>query len=303
MSYFTNENGKIFDRIIITAASKAYASSLAALLGSINLNWPNHPPVLVYDIGLDERTLETLIKHNILVRKVPHFCLHWRKHFTWKIWCWNDAPANHILWLDAGLVILRPCDEIFYAIKKIGYFVVPSYHLLTENASLDACMGCGVSPDFRKGRMTLAGCIIGFDKTISCVVAILKEAFSVALREKCIAATEPLHRHDQSIISLLMHKNLNPLIQADGIVYSGWQSPQQTPGQKIWVHRRSLSREDIYHFQTYISNQGDPYIPSAPEKEKVGNVYKILRWLKLELKRLLKYKVRSTWRIYDGMRD
>jgi hypothetical protein len=62
-----------FEKLIITAASEVYASSLLALLGSLNLNWPEHPPVLVYDIGLDEATLTILNAHNILVKKFPPF--------------------------------------------------------------------------------------------------------------------------------------------------------------------------------------------------------------------------------------
>ena len=74
------------DRLIITAASNAYGPSLLALPGSLNLNWHNHPPVLVYDIGLDDATRATLQQHHIPLRVVPPFCPHWRSHFTWKIW-------------------------------------------------------------------------------------------------------------------------------------------------------------------------------------------------------------------------
>ena len=51
---------KTENRMIITAASSTFGPSLLALLGSLNLNWPGHPPVRVYDIGLDEDTLGDL---------------------------------------------------------------------------------------------------------------------------------------------------------------------------------------------------------------------------------------------------
>src|SRR5659263_346946 len=84
----------VTSRMIVTAASAAFGSSLVALLGSLNLNWPDHPPIRVYDLGLERKTLETLSRHGVEVVPVPPFCPHWRKHFTWKIWCWNDAPAR-----------------------------------------------------------------------------------------------------------------------------------------------------------------------------------------------------------------
>ena len=122
-------------RIIITAASAIYGSSLLAMIGSLDRNWPEHPPLIVYDIGLDTRTLDALKRHGIEVRLVPAFCPHWRLHFTWKIWCWHEAPADSVLWLDAGLTVLRPLDEVFTAIDAIGYFACPNYEPINIEAS------------------------------------------------------------------------------------------------------------------------------------------------------------------------
>jgi len=288
--------------LILTAASESYGSSVLALIGSLDLNWPQHPPVLVYNIGLDEKTLSILKAHNIAVKGVPHFCDHWRKHFTWKIWCWNDAPAENILWLDAGIVVMRPLDELFVTLDQVGYFVIPTYHSLTENASLQSCECCGVTSDFRNGKMTLAGGIIGFNKQQDIIAKILKEALFVAQNEKCIKATEPLHRHDQAIISLLFYKYLDSLIVLDGIMYGGWISPKQTPGQKIWVHRSGIRKDDENHFIAHISTPGRFYMPSEPEKKSPtlkALLYKnIIRCIKIF------YKPKSRrYRIYDGVKD
>ena len=289
------------DRLIITAASKAFGPSLLGLLGSLTLNWPQHPPVLVYDLGLDETTLSTLREHNIPVKKVPPFCAHWRTHYTWKIWCWNNVPAQQFLWLDAGIAVLNPLDEVFATLTQTGYFVIPTYHLLTENASLAACQCCGLSPEFRNGRMTLAAGVIGFDKGER-ITSILKEALVVALNENCIKATEPMHRHDQAIISLLMHKYLEPLVLSDGIVYGGWISPHQTPGQKIWVHRRSIRKEDLNHFIGHISTHGDPYELLEPP----GRSLEIRAWpytfINFLRKVLSSHKPNDT-SINDGVKD
>jgi hypothetical protein len=254
---------KIEDRMIITAASSTFGLSLLALLGSMNLNWPDHPRVRVYDIGLDDDTLRALDKNDVEVIKVPEFCPHWRKHFTWKIWCWNDAPAREILWMDAGLVVLKPLDAVLSAINNMGYFVVPTYHPLVENASEAACRGCDVDTSFRDGKVTLAGGLIGFKKE-GHIQRILENALSVALKEEYIAATERMHRHDQAIISLLLYKELRNVTMADGPVYMGWLSPNQVPGQKVWVHRRSILPEDQAHFASRIVETGPPYMPKDP---------------------------------------
>ena len=252
-----------FNRLIITAASRAYAPSLLALLGSLTLNWPNHPPVLVYDIGLDSSTLTMLRQHNILVKKVPPFCPHWREHYTWKIWCLNDAPARDILWLDAGLVVLQTLDEIFDTLEHQGYFLSTNYELLDWEASEAACEGCGVPTVFRKGKLVLPAGLMGFRKAGK-ILNLLEEALSIALTEKYIAATNVAHRYEQAIISLLMYKFFHRVNIFDGIVYLGGKSPQQIPGQKVWVHRRGICERDIEHFTAHISTPGDAYMPTPP---------------------------------------
>ena len=261
---------EIEDRMIITAASSIYGPSLLALLGSLNLNWSGHPRVRVYDIGLDDETLQILDNHKIEVVKVPKFCSHWQKHFTWKIWCWNDAPASKILWMDAGLVVLRPLDEVFQAIDNIGYFVVPTYHPLVENASVSACKGCGVDAGFRNGKVTLAGGFIGFKKEDK-IQQVLKEALSISLTEEYMAATERMHRHDQAIISLLLYRELGNVLMSDGVIYCSCyplKDSPRSPGQAVWVHRRSMLPEDRSYFASRIIKTGPSYIPEDPKESK-----------------------------------
>jgi hypothetical protein len=295
----------VSDRLIITAASPAYGPSLLALLGSLTLNWPDHPPVRVYDLGLDDETLAALEAARVTVVPVPAFVPHWRKHFTWKIWCWNDAPARDVLWMDAGMVVLKPAPELLTAIDRLGYFVVPSYHPLVENASRESCEGCGVPPDFREGKMTLAATIAGFRKEGE-VGALVEEALRVASTERYIAATEPLHRHDQAILSLLMYKRIGDPLMSDGLVYFGWESPQQTPEQKVWVHRRSLAPADQAHFAAHVAKAGPPHAPSVPEpppvehptlRQRVGGAVYRLRGGGAE------EEVPGSTVPYDGIRD
>jgi hypothetical protein len=291
------------ERMIITAASAAFGPSLLALLGSLTLNWPDHPPIRIYDIGLDKVTLAELKRHQIDVVPVPPFCSHWRKHFAWKIWCWNDAPAREILWMDAGLVVLQPLGEIFDAIGQLGYFTVPTFHLLTENASVQACRGCGVDPSFRKEKLTLAGTVIGFKKE-GLMDDLLKEALSIALVEENIASVEKTHRHDQMIISLLLYKHLGQVVMSDGIVYCGWLSPQQTPGQKVWVHRRALMEQDRAYLASKISSSGEPFMPGDPVADRPLRTC----WKKIfgTPERLIRRAIRgdrNRLEIYDGVRD
>jgi len=253
---------------IITAASESYTRQLLALLGSLEANWPSHPPVVVYDLGLPVSVVNSLEGRNVEVRKVPEFCPHWRQHFTWKIWCWNDIDAETFLWIDAGAVVLSPLEEVFPHIENTGYLVVPNYRLLVEEASEEACVGCGVDPSFREGKSTLAGGFMGFNKSNELMSRILKEALELAMVEKNIKATDPKHRHDQALISLLIYKNIQSPLMLDGNIYLGGPSPMLVPGQKVWACRTGMNEQDIENFSKYFlepTNQPPPF-PESPQK-------------------------------------
>ena len=291
-----NSIARMSDRLLVTAASAAYGSSLRAFLGSLSLNWPGAPEVLVYALGLDDATRDVLSAHEVHVERVPPFVPHWRRHFTWKFWCWKNAPVRDIFYLDAAIVVLRPLDEVFDLLAALSYFVVPTYHLLDGNASEAACRGCGVDPSFRLGRMTVAGGIVGFRKE-GAVVDLLDEALAVASHEENVKATERTHRHDQAVLSLLLHKRFGHPVLSDGLVYGGWESARQTPGQGLWAHRRRLTPVDEAHFAAHIRRPGPKHVPALPEG---------LRFVDRLGGRLhgLRRRVRGEGPdVYDGVRD
>lgn len=281
------------EALIITAASSSYGPALLALLGSLRLNWPGHTPVLVYDIGLDEATRTELARHGVELKRVPEFCPHWRRHFTWKLWALNDAPARDILYIDAGVVVLRPLDDVFEHVAQQGYFLVPNGMPLEQEASEAACKACAVSPDFRRGKGTLAGGFAGFRKEGK-VAVMLREVLDLALIEGNIAASNSRHRHDQALLSLLVYRDLSPLKLADPDIYLVHKSPRQLAGQAIWVHRRALRHGDRAHLAARISRGGERFLPRPAAI-----------W-----PQFLPWKIWSRWfgrswagTIYDGVRD
>jgi hypothetical protein len=208
--------------------------------------------------------------------------------------------------MDAGLVVLKPLDEVFHAIDNIGYFVVPTYHPLVKNASESACKGCGVNTGFRDGKVTLAGGFIGFKKEGK-IKQILREALSVSLTEAYIASTERMHRHDQAIISLLFYRDLGSVLLMDGVIYCTCyplsDSPR-SPGHAVWVHRRSILPEDQAYFISRIVETGPPYLPKDPVTERRFKVLwkNIFGGLERFVRRLIKGQIGEE-RPYDGVRD
>jgi hypothetical protein len=280
--------------MIITAASAVYGTRLLAWLGGLSANWPSHPKVLVYDLGLSSDTRAELVRNGVEFKSVPAFCPHWRLHFTWKPWCWHDAPADHVLWLDAGTFVLDSLDEVFEAVERLGYFATPNYQWLSKEASEAACRGCGVPHSFTQGRPTIAANVFGFDKAEK-MRGLISEALGVAMVEDYIKATEPRHRHDQAIVSLLLHKQFDPVFLFDHRIYGSMLSPREVPGQKIWAHRRRIRPEDLDQLRSRIGKKGPRFVPQEPSRHE-----RIIRGT-----RQLVSSVLRPWRrqsIYHGVR-
>lgn len=272
---------------IITAASEKYVDSLFALIGSINCNWANHPPIVVYDIGLEEKSLAFLHKANIEVRKVPPFCDHWRKHYTWKIWCINNIETENVIYMDAGICVLNNLDEIIEGINLIGYFFAPNYQFLDWEASEQACEGCGVDFSFRIGKGTIAGNLLGFKKKGN-ANDLTYQALSISLSEKNIMPYNTKHKQDQSIYSLLIYKHYpNPVLH-DGFTYLGWESPRMVENQKIWVHRRGMLKKDMAEYKKRIVNPRGIYLPKDPKKD-----LNILQKIKIQTLLFVKITIRK----------
>jgi len=287
-----------YRNLIITAASESYRPQLLALLGSLRCNWPDHPPVVVYDLGLGEGTSELLRQAGFQVRAISPFVPHWRKHYTWKLWCMNDAPAECVLWMDCGDCILRPVPEVFEIIRQQGYFAVPNYRPLEIEASEDACEGCGVPTDFRAGKVSLAGGVFGFMRG-SVAEKIVRECLEVALTERYIKASKPWHRHDQSILSLLMYREILPLILCDGATYFCEDLTAKFTTQSIWGGRRYMHYKDLRFFASCLLGPATPHLPRASHKMTLW--FKTALQVKIALKAVLRLLGRDK-SLFDGVR-
>jgi len=289
------DNGVMDKELIITGASQAYSDLVLAFVGSANANWPGHPRILVYDLGMSANTVAMLAEAGVEVRRVPDFCPHWRSHFTWKIWCFCDAPAERYLWLDAGVYVLRPFPEAFVAVDRLGYYVQPNGFSLGQTA-------CQPLRDHFAGlNFDEISCIQsglhGLDKNKA--ASLLEEAYRLCLEEKYMAADHPLGRHDQDLLSVLIHKHFAPVVFLDRHLYAEHAGPDQVHGQRVWVHRREMHPADADYFRQCVLNPLPARLPSRNPRDRRSWIHE-LRVL------LAKWRGRypdETKVIYTGVRD
>ncbi len=288
--------------LIATAASAWYEDAVFALLGSLRLNWPNHPPVTVYDIGMSQQATSRLRDSGICVRRVPPFCLHWRKHFAWKIWCLHDMRDSSYLYLDAGVCVLRPMPEVVHQIESMGYFLPGNGWTLKDSVPKPLAQKLGYTVEQLANILSISGGVHGFREGGE-TLGILQEAMELACEEDNLRATAPLHRHDQALLSLLVNRHLGRVLHADAAIYAGWKGPNQAHGQAIWVHRGHMRSEDLKHFASHFATSDSAYLPRPlPLPEQPSMITKFRVGLARLRGTAPKEQKSGEW-IYDGVRD
>ena len=293
--------GLFHPRCILTGASASYAGGMLALIGSLQCNWPDHPPVLVYDLGLPEEAKARLRDSGVRVIPVPAFCPHWRRHMTWKVWAWNHAPCRSFVWLDAGVWVLRPFPEVFGMVERAGYFVRSDNTLFTEHCCPSLAENLGITLDESAGLLNCNSGLFGLCKE-GPGLQLLQEAMRLALVEANLKAVAPLQLHDQSLLTILLHRHLGRLVYADRDLYGSERGPSSCKGQRLWIHRGKVLAEDRQYFIEHASKGGVARRPGACPPPEAPS---LARRLRIAIaKRRGRYPSPPVYpEIYDGVRD
>lgn len=202
--------------VVVTGANSRYFGSLIHMLSTLWAESPGFESVLVYDLGLSaaERSILTRVE-KVTLRRVPPFCPHYLdvENFAWKTAAICDAleDGGAVLWLDAGIEITAPLDDLFDTVRRDGYLftVTPLNHPncrighLSHARSLELL---GAESDyFRNAFMVNAG-VMGYLAGHP-AAQIAYSARQYAANPEIIMGPRHSHRHDQTIYSVLRVRN------------------------------------------------------------------------------------------------
>lgn len=245
--------------VLASAANERYGFHLLNMIGSVERNSDRFERIVVYDLGLTDaqRTLAHALRR-VEVKTVLPFCPHWSKCFSWKPWIWTHLDAEQLLWLDAGVTVLRPLDEMLAAIGRDGHFLVGQMHLLGEIVPSDYYDLYGLPRKLADREYAAAG-IIGFRRDGEFFNRVVRATYDDVLlgRNLGFSATEVDHlnwgmtelaepivrdclhfRHDQTLLNIHLALELPDAHLHDVHKYGGSLSPHDHPQQLIWNHRR-----------------------------------------------------------------
>lgn len=263
-------------KAIITSCSNKFFPSVINLLGSIKANYPNHPPIYVYDLGLFytfRKELEQI--DGVTVIKMPPFCPHWRACYTWKTYIFAHPLADLNFYIDAGCQVLKPLDEDFELIEKNDYLIIDVGVTLSDLIPKDYKLMFSV-PDSYDKLMGFSAGIFGFKNTEN-MKKMLNRSYSAAYaglslgfspdnawrnkgKDKNIFTRQsPFFRHDQSLLNLFFRlefghsPNVLPNDNYDSY------SPNKVSTQRIW-HCRLQAKELEYTKINLLHSKSKPKI-------------------------------------------
>lgn len=261
-------------KAIVTSASNKFFPSILNFIGSIKANYPNHPQIYVYDLGLHEAFIKQLRELDIIVLDIPHFVDHWRSCYTWKTYILNTPLADLNFYVDAGNQILKPFDEIFSKIDTQGYLLVSQGpEVLVKSITPPEYMSIFDIDEKNNSHEIIAAGIFGFKKDSELIKKVTQKLYDSALCGLSIgfSATEQWKnkgknknsfirnckqfRHDTTLITLLVLKYIeNPIIESISN-FSGEKTSNSN--QYMWNLRMNFSKLQYVqglrlHFSTKI---------------------------------------------------
>lgn len=243
-------------KALITSCSNKFFPSMINLLGSIKVNYPNHPPIYIYDLGLFytfRKELEMIEGVNVI--DMPHFCPHWRACYTWKTYIFAHPVAELNFYIDAGCQVLKPLDEDFEFIEKNKLLLIDIETTIKDLVPTDYKVMFGADCDFDNEKTFNAG-IIGFSNETK-VNIFFKRAYNCAKAGLTLGFSENsmwrnkgknksifirdclLFRHDQTIINLMYQ-----------LYYQDKNENFLTYDKYHYARKNFVSDQKIWHLRT-----------------------------------------------------
>lgn len=218
-------------RAIATSASNKFFPSVLNLIGSIKRNYPNHPPIYVWDLGLFSSFKSELAGiEGVTVVPMPHFVSFWRKCYTWKTYIFANSFTESTLYLDAGIIVYKSLDDYFAEIEQNGYIVFSQGLLCQETTPSDYLLTLNLPQDILNKEVITAG-IFGFSQKNESAMHVCYRTYAAATAGLCLGFSRAdkwrnkgvdktffwrdckIFRHDTTLLPLFFHTTIeNPVL-------------------------------------------------------------------------------------------
>ena len=213
---------KLYDNkiVFVTAIDERFVGNCEKLLLSFNKNLYKNQFVL-YDLGCSSDSLEKLkkINKNIKIKKYTHELIPGKfekdslSSYNWKPIIINEVLNKYrskVVWLDSGNTINKKIIFLKIALTSNKILVVKSSNQVHELSHKDTLSALSINKNILK-RNNFAGGLVGIDYTSEKYTKFIFEWMKYSQIKEIITpigSNENNHRYDQTILTLLLHKNI-----------------------------------------------------------------------------------------------
>jgi lipopolysaccharide biosynthesis glycosyltransferase len=220
--------------VIVTAADKRYFVSLISLLESIKRN-SKFTNCIVYNLGLSywqEVWIKKVTSPSIQLLKLPVFpqkfdgwdnvnsasgCFAWKPTVLFEL----SSKYKNFVWADAGVLITRSIDDLFPIIAENGAFLMRNYEHINSAWTSDECRVVMATSEYEMNSPQLMGNFFGVSLENSLGKKLFEDWVYWSENPKAITGDRRLHRHDQTILSILAARVGVKVIKYQGMTSIG----------------------------------------------------------------------------------
>lgn len=287
------------DSALVTAADAKYAPFLFNALSSIHSNFPTHPLVYVFDLGLSRaQRYELESVPWVRLRTTEKFVPHWKAGWSWKPYILTKLHERYLLYFDAANIVLyRSIALWFLAIKRHGFFCIANGQRMQDITPSDYWDMFGLDPETYAARPTFGAGLFGFDRNGPAGVAISKcLALTITGWNLGRSASEPnplysnvalrdcvCFRSDQTLLNLAMIEYMgSDIVIRDELRYCGLGGQRDHVNQYLWYSRRNKNS------MLYFAKPMNVYSIVFVYNRMTAWIILFLRWRASELLKWLK---------------
>lgn len=290
------------DSALVTAADAKYAPFLFNALSSIHANFPDHPLVYVFDLGLSRaQRCELNSVPWVRLKEINKFVPHWKSGWSWKPYILTQVGERFVLYFDsANIVLYRSIALWFLAIKRHGFFGIANGQLMQDITPSDYWAMFNLDPVACKDRPTFGAGLFGFDGAGPAGAAIRKclslttDGWNLGRsdgEQNPLYGKTPLRacvcfRADQTLFNLAIVEHVGPgILIRNEIRYCGQGGPHDHVNQYLWYARRN--KNCMVYFFRPLNTYSCVFLFN-----------RILAWVKL----LLRWRVAELWKWFTSVR-
>lgn len=240
---------------VVTGADSGYFYSLLTLIQTLRtVDTENQFFLDIWDLGLEPwqtNILSTMLNSRTSVKAIedyhqepfPNAFNNQTESFSWKPFCIRTSLLDfqNVLWLDAGVAISGKLDPVFSLLMQQGFLFFDNFERKNIDWTSRECLELMEFQTTDFGGLQISANMIGFTNSKESLELIDEWIQFCSLPESMFSA-DPNHRHDQSVLSILIHRRNLPLAPFSRFAHEGPDFKLAVDsGITLLAHRRSFN--------------------------------------------------------------